>query len=596
MAGTASAHQAAAASREETGQQRADRTRRTSADPQRAQQGATAAAADAPAALQALSRLQQLANASPQVAQLRRLQALADGDYTPVAQLAGGPEEEELVQGKFATAQPPPQLQQAPRANNTGLPDQLKSGIESLSGLSMDHVRVHYNSSQPAQLNALAYAQGSDIHLAPGQEQHLPHEAWHVVQQAQGRVRPTMQMAGGVAVSDDAGLEREADAMGAQAGTVQRARHDGQGDREHFSAASTGIVQRVVYPNINAMWAAVAPTFTVANIMTVVNGNAELAAHYQAVIGHLNMMNFVQVANAEPAAAYAPNLGGTYDINYDIPANQLGRFAQEEFFVGAIIHEMGHVASSQLYDTQIGPGRDFHIANMHLPALVGAPFAGELFGPNQMNDPVLGMNVQEENMDANWNVLENILTGSNDFSTAERQLLQGRINYGRGASPYAHYDTVLADILFYLQYMHMDATHFYAQATAMMHEANNRRTARAGAVANVALVAAPAQDTAILHTAVGLMLNDARWSAKGEALIGHKTPAGIRRLRTAFAAKANMREALDDVRAAAAVISAAPSPHRIPVTQQAYQALMADDRTAGIAPTIVAVNAVIAAL
>ena len=37
----------------------------------------------------------------------------------------------------------------------------------------MDHVKVHYNSSQPAQLNALAYAQGSDIHIGPGQEKHL---------------------------------------------------------------------------------------------------------------------------------------------------------------------------------------------------------------------------------------------------------------------------------------------------------------------------------------------------------------------------------------------------------------------------------------
>jgi REP element-mobilizing transposase RayT len=86
--------------------------------------------------------------------------------------------------------------------------------------MSLDHVRVHYNSPQPAQLNALAYAQGSDIHLAPGQERHLPHEAWHVVQQAQGRVRPTLQMAGGVAVSDNAGLEREADVIGAQAAEV----------------------------------------------------------------------------------------------------------------------------------------------------------------------------------------------------------------------------------------------------------------------------------------------------------------------------------------------------------------------------------------
>jgi hypothetical protein len=217
MAGAASAHQAATASREGNGQQRAGRARRSSGDPQRAQQGATAAAADAPAALQTLSRLQHLADDSPQVAQLRRLQALAAGRSAPVAQLASGPEEGELVQVKFATAQLQPQLQQAPRANNTGLPDQLKSGIESLSGLSLDHVRVHYNSAQPAQLNALAYAQGSDIHLAPGQEQHLPHEAWHVVQQAQGRVRPTLQLKDGVPVNDDVGLEREADVMGSKA-------------------------------------------------------------------------------------------------------------------------------------------------------------------------------------------------------------------------------------------------------------------------------------------------------------------------------------------------------------------------------------------
>ncbi|MFN7900021.1 MAG: DUF4157 domain-containing protein, partial [Synechococcaceae cyanobacterium] len=159
------------------------------------------------------------------MAQLQRLQALADGRFAPVAQLAGGPEEEELVQGKFASAELQPQLQQAPRANNTGLPDQLKSGIESLSGLSMDHVRVHYNSSQPAQLNALAYAQGSDIHLAPGQERHLPHEAWHVVQQAQGRVQPTLQLNNGsVPINDDRGLEHEADVMGQKALTQRLAK------------------------------------------------------------------------------------------------------------------------------------------------------------------------------------------------------------------------------------------------------------------------------------------------------------------------------------------------------------------------------------
>lgn len=125
-------------------------------------------------------------------------------------QLASPEEEEMPLQGRFAT------VQAKAEPNRTGMPDHLKSGIESLSGMDMSSVRVHANSDKPAQLNALAYAQGNDIHLAPGQEQHLPHEAWHVVQQRQGRVQPTTQMQG-VGINDDHALESEADAMGARA-------------------------------------------------------------------------------------------------------------------------------------------------------------------------------------------------------------------------------------------------------------------------------------------------------------------------------------------------------------------------------------------
>ncbi len=138
-------------------------------------------------------------------------------------------EEEELLQGKFDTLQrqepeedelmipkfaQPVQRETSP--NKTGIPDNIKSGIESLSGVDMSGVRVHYNSSKPARINALAYAQGNDIHLGAGQEKHLPHEAWHTVQQRQGRVQPTMQL-GGEKINDDAGLEREADVMGEKA-------------------------------------------------------------------------------------------------------------------------------------------------------------------------------------------------------------------------------------------------------------------------------------------------------------------------------------------------------------------------------------------
>lgn len=122
----------------------------------------------------------------------------------------------------FAKEPLPPQKKE----NNTGLPDNLKSGIENLYGYSMDDVKVHYNSNQPAQLTAHAYAQGSDIHLAPGQEKHLPHEAWHVVQQKQGRVKPTMKLKGNVQVNGDAGLEKEANTMGAKAHNLNQKQKD----------------------------------------------------------------------------------------------------------------------------------------------------------------------------------------------------------------------------------------------------------------------------------------------------------------------------------------------------------------------------------
>lgn len=163
--------------------------------------------------------LQMMLNNSVQASDGRAVQAMLNNSIQGRdAQVFQRVAEEEPLQAKAAnenTAQF--ETKEAQKPNNTGLPDNLKSGIESLSGMGMDHVKVHYNSAQPAQLNAHAYAQGSDIHVAPGQEQHLPHEAWHVVQQAQGRVKPTMQMKAGVPVNDDVGLEAEADVMGARA-------------------------------------------------------------------------------------------------------------------------------------------------------------------------------------------------------------------------------------------------------------------------------------------------------------------------------------------------------------------------------------------
>jgi hypothetical protein len=161
---------------------------------------------------------------------------------------------------------------------------------------------VHYNSSQPAQLNALAYAQGSDIHLAPGQERHLPHEAWHVVQQAQGRVQPTMQIKEGAPVNDDPGLEHEADVMGAKAVAITQQVTD-PAAMENIPASDLSPVQQVAqrmslngvlvdeatpYPNNNqaAVLMHMAGEWDVANALAVTGGHllAAMVAKWGAAV------------------------------------------------------------------------------------------------------------------------------------------------------------------------------------------------------------------------------------------------------------------------------------------------------------------------
>ncbi|MBF9221101.1 DUF4157 domain-containing protein [Hymenobacter sp. BT662] len=154
--------------------------------------------------LQQQKSFQEAIQASPHVQRQKALQGAMDASPR-------------VAQRQVATQAIAKQAQPArAEPNKTGLPAELKAGVETLSGFSMDDVRVHYNSAEPAQLQAHAYAQGTDIHIATGQEKHLPHEAWHVVQQKQERVQ-AQKTINEQAVNDDDSLEREATVMGAKA-------------------------------------------------------------------------------------------------------------------------------------------------------------------------------------------------------------------------------------------------------------------------------------------------------------------------------------------------------------------------------------------
>ena len=128
-----------------------------------------------------------IAQSARMVAQRRRLHA----NFGPAIQRVKMDKEAPLQGKSVSWSRDAEHTAGNPPANETGMPDSLKAGIESLSGFDMSDVRVHANSDKPGQLNALAYAQR--------------------------RVRPTMQMKSGVQVNNDHALEREADVMGARA-------------------------------------------------------------------------------------------------------------------------------------------------------------------------------------------------------------------------------------------------------------------------------------------------------------------------------------------------------------------------------------------
>ncbi len=104
--------------------------------------------------------------------------------------------------------------------SGSAIPAPVRTKMERAFNTNFANVKVH-EGRHASSVGAIAYTQGDNIHFAPGQfkpntasgQVLLGHELAHVVQQRQGRVKPTGSVKG-LPLNDNPALEREADELG----------------------------------------------------------------------------------------------------------------------------------------------------------------------------------------------------------------------------------------------------------------------------------------------------------------------------------------------------------------------------------------------
>gem|GEM_PF-3844556 len=122
-----------------------------------------------------------------------------------------------------------------PQGTGASMGKSLRSKMEKSFKADFSKVKVFKNSKKAKAIGAFAFAQGNNVHFAPGQydpyspkgQELIGHELAHVVQQREGRVNPTKTQ-NGLGVNDNAGLEREADLLGKKAAQETPLKYDYQ--------------------------------------------------------------------------------------------------------------------------------------------------------------------------------------------------------------------------------------------------------------------------------------------------------------------------------------------------------------------------------
>ena len=360
-----------------------------------------------------------------------------------------------------------------PSFNHTGIPPLLKKQFETTSGFSFDDVKVHYNSDKPMYLQALAYTQGNQVYVCPGQEKHLSHELGHVVQQKAGMVKPTGYI-DGVAINENEGLEHKAD-------------NNEYGLFNDHSVVTGNVVQRQVCPNMDKVCVLIFGTRRFRrswrkHLEAKMKGDTVLLQAYSDAKKYLPMIDFVEDAPnpMNPGIDLRPLPNGLYPLHFKKYSKEFDVTYDEYKCFSFIIHELMHLTAAMDYSRpHVFSPEDS--TNMKLVAFSNFsittpghvdPMALESERYAMISD---SSNHQIGILSQNWEWLQHIIESDTPISWSDRDYLCKRIDYACVTGEATHYDTVLLDMLYYMKSKKLQKSNSYAKTRLLLNEANIRR-------------------------------------------------------------------------------------------------------------------------
>lgn len=212
-------------------------------------------------------------------------------------------------------------------------------------------------------------------------------------------------------------------------------------------------IQRIVHPSMNALLTAVsgvAPPPNVAGFdvsVLALLADAENQLPMTDVVPNQNLGRVAQ-------AGLNPNAPPAYLLEYD------PNHADLNFLISSVVHELIHVSTDLNYRKN---GLAYQFLNLNMPPGLG---------PAQIGPELIA---QQAILDQNLQDADAVILADNTLLGPLQAHLSDRINNYARAMPGVHYDTVLADMILYLQLNNIQGGPAFKFLRRLVRESNDRR-------------------------------------------------------------------------------------------------------------------------